>query len=213
MINVFIFYPNLNSLLFLSNSIIQVNKNIKLIGIHNSISKESISQCISLKPDIIILTNNYNKKISKTLNFDYIKIVINNNDITNPNRIFNLLKKFSLDTKFSNKLRISNLRKKIFTKLCDLKFNPNLCGTYYLLDCIIYSYENPNFSFSNTQLENFFKVLSEKYNTNPNSILWNINTTIKEMCNVTSKNFRKNYYGLEFGINYLNVIKAFSNLY
>ena len=64
-------------------------------------------------------------------------------------------------TQLLNKLDLTNYKKKILNCLISLNFNPNLCGTRYLLDCIVFSHENPYSCLNTTTLKKYFKQLKK----------------------------------------------------
>lgn len=211
MITVFIFFNDLNSLIFLSNKIAQVNNNLKLIGLDNKISKSSISQCLEMKPNIIISNKNFTKKISKKLNFEYISIEFD--DLENIEKLLNQLSNLCMNTYNYNKLQANNLRKNIHIQLQNLNFNTNLIGTTYLLDFIVLAHELPRPCINSKYTKELVSLISKKYNTSVNSIMWNIHTSIEDMYNSSNEIFRKKIYGTSSKLNYINILKTITNLY
>ncbi|MCI8291323.1 MAG: hypothetical protein HFJ25_03605 [Clostridia bacterium] len=212
MITFFIFYKDLKYATFLSSAIIQTNNNINLIGIDDKISESSIDICNKSCPHIIITDENTHKKLSKILEFKYITITISQNETLMIQKICNQVKKFTYDFSYTHKLDLYNFKKYVYNKLKDLKFNINFCGTKYLIDCIIYAHDNPRYHINQTVLKKFYKLLAKKYNTNENSINWNIHSTILDMCKSTDSEFRKNVYGIDFGITPQQIIQLFSDI-
>lgn len=210
MINIFIFYKDLNYINHLSNLILEKSGNIKLLGFDTNISDESINLCNELQPQIIITDEIFHQDLVYVLNFNYIYINIPQTDTLSTEKICNQINKFALDFKYTHKINLYNYRKNIFYKLQVLNFNANLCGTHYLLDYITYLHENPHYSISSKKL--YIKI-AEKYNVNIDSIIWNIHTCIDEMYKYTSNDFRKNIYGTTSKINLQSVIKAVADLY
>lgn len=212
MVTIFIFYFDLKSLTPFLNDIFQSN-NIKLIGFDETLSKSSIEFCNKNFPHIIIADKQTHKKLYKLLDFNYIAITIPQNLQFSTVKISNQINKFIYDSKYSHKLELLNFRKHIYSELQKSKFNTNLCGTQYLLDCIVYVHENPYHNLNNSNIKKFFNPIAQKYNTNVNSINWNIHTAIEDMCKSTSNEFRKNVYGTNFAITPQTIIRVFSNLY
>lgn len=212
MITFFIFYEDLKYATFLSNVIIQTNNNINLIGIDNKLSKSSINYCNKSCPHIIIANENTHKKLHKILEFKYIDINISQNEALVTQKISNQVKKFTYDFSFSHKLDLYNFKKYVYNRLQELKFNTAFCGTRYLIDCIIYAHEHPNCNINQIILKRFYKLLAKKYNTNINSINWNIYTSISDMYKSTNVEFRKNVYGIDFGITPQKIIQIFSDI-
>lgn len=213
MITFFIFYNNLKYATFLSNSILQTNNNTNLIGIAEKITQSSISHCNRTYPHIIISDENTHKKLQKTLKFDYISITIPQNEPLITQKICNQVNKFTCDLFFSHKLDLYNFKKYVYNIMQELKFNTTLCGTQYLLDCIVYAHENPYTNIDLNYIKSIYTPLSKKYNTTINSINWNIYTSISDMYKSTNAEFRKNIYGIDFGITPQKIIQVFSSLY
>ena len=207
MIKIFVFLNDLNSLIFLSNKIIQVNHNIKLIGFDNKLSQDSIDICIKSQPDIIICSPCFSDNLSKILDFEYIILECSN--LINTEKILNQILRISKTTKYHNKLQVLNFRQKIYYKLQNLNFNVNLVGTTYLIDLIVLMHEKPQYEFN----PNYIEIISQKYSTNNNTVIWNVHTCIEDMYNSSTQIFRKSLYGTSTKLNYLNILKTLTSLY
>ena len=100
----------------------------------------------------------------------------------------------------------SNYKKKIMNCLINLNFNPNLFGTRYILDCIVFSHENP-YSCTNTMtLKKYFKQLAIKYSSNETAISCDIRTAIVDMHESAPSNLRKHNFGNDDYITYMMII-------
>ena len=208
MITVFMFYENLEYLINLSNKFIALHLNIRLLGLDQYLSPISIRFCQSHKPNIIICGTSYNSTLEKLLNYKYYSLNIPNESQTTTTLILNQLNKLSLDTRYSHKLNMFNFKKTIYNELILLKFNPNLCGTKYLIDCIVLARENPYSQLNNLDFKKYFNKLALKYNTNTKTIIWNIRTAIDDMYKATNSNFRKDKFGNASYITYQSIINS-----
>lgn len=208
MITVFMFYENLEYLINLSNKFTALRLNIRLLGLDQYLSPISIRFCQSHKPNIIICGTSYNSTLEKLLNYKYYSLNIPNESQTTTTLILNQLNKLSLDTRYSHKLNMFNFKKTIYNELILLKFNPNLCGTKYLIDCIVLARENPYSQLNNLDFKKYFNKLALKYNTNTKTIIWNIRTAIDDMYKATNSNFRKDKFGNASYITYQSIINS-----
>lgn len=208
MITVFMFYENLEYLINLSNKFTTQHLNVRLLGLDQYPSPISIRFCQSHKPNIIICGTTYNKTLEKLLNYKYYSLNIPNESKTTMMLILNQLNTLSLDTRYSHKLNMFNFKKAIYNELISLKFNPNLCGTRYLVDCIVLARENPYSQLNNLEFRKYFNKLALKYNTNTQTIIWNIRTAINEMYKATTSSFRKLYFGNASYITYQTIINS-----
>lgn len=208
MITVFMFYENLEYLINLSNKFAALRLNIRLLGLDQYLSPISIRFCQSHKPNIIICGTSYNSTLEKLLNYKYYSLNIPNESQTTTTLILNQLNKLSLDTRYSHKLNMFNFKKTIYNELILLKFNPNLCGTKYLVDCIVLARENPYSQLNNLDFKKYFNKLALKYNTNTQTIIWNIRTAIDDMYKATNSSFRKNKFGNASYITYQSIINS-----
>ncbi len=208
MITVFMFYENLEYLINLSNKFAALHLNIRLLGLDQYLSPISIRFCQSHKPNIIICGTSYNSTLEKLLNYKYYSLNIPNESQTTTTLILNQLNKLSLDTRYSHKLNMFNFKKAIYNELILLKFNPNLCGTKYLVDCIVLARENPYSQLNNLDFKKYFNKLALKYNTNTQTIIWNIRTAIDDMYKATNSSFRKDKFGNASYITYQSIINS-----
>lgn len=208
MITVFMFYENLEYLINLSNKFAALRLNIRLLGLDQYLSPISIHFCQSHKPNIIICGTSYNSTLEKLLNYKYYSLNIPNESQTTTTLILNQLNKLSLDTRYSHKLNMFNFKKAIYNELILLKFNPNLCGTKYLVDCIVLARENPYSQLNNLDFKKYFNKLALKYNTNTQTIIWNIRTAIDDMYKATNSSFRKDKFGNASYITYQSIINS-----
>lgn len=213
MTSIFIFYDDLEYLSLLLNQILKKTSDIKILGFNQTITKDSIKTCNKIMPNIIISSSSTNKKLKKHLTFQYISINIEKNNKKNIQIICHQLKMLSSDTKYSHKLNIINLRKKIYKELIDLRFNPNMIGTYYLLDCILCSYENPYSQLTHLEIIKYYKKIALKYETDYQAVNWNIQKSIENMYKNTSKEFRKTHYKTEEYLGYSSLINYFRFLH
>ena len=208
MITVFMFYENLEYLINLSNKFVALHLNIRLLGLDQYLSPISIRFCQSHKPNIIICGTSYNSRLEKLLNYKYYSLNIPNESQTTTTLILNQLNKLSLDTRYSHKLDMFNFKKAIYNEQNLLKFNPNIYGTKYIVDCIVLDHENPYSQLNNLDFKRYFNKLALKYNTNAQTIIWNIRTAIDDMYKATNSNFRKDKFGNASYITYQSIINS-----
>lgn len=213
MVSIFIFCDKSNFIETLSSTILERYNNIKFKGTYKDISEESIKKCILSHPNVIIAEENTHKKLSSMLDFDYISITIPQIDQSGIEKICNQVNKFTLDSRYSHKLYLYNYRRYLCKKLQNLEFNTNLCGTQYLLDCLTYIHENPHYNINNSNNKNLFLLLAKKYNTNIQTINWNLHTCIEEMCKCTSSEFRRELYGIDFGLTIHTILRTLAFMY
>ena len=208
MIKIFIVYENPQIAAQLSIKLLHSNISAKIIGFTNRITKSSIDYCNSNAPNVIISKKNNQELLKKHLTFEYIHLEILDDSESSIDKAFNQLYLLSRDTKYTHKLNVINFKKQMFNNLIDLKFNPNLCGTKYLLDCIVCIKENPYSQVTNFSIMKYLKNIAMKYGTSLDAIIWNLRTTIEDMVKYTNSDFRKNIYGTEDNINYQTVISS-----
>lgn len=210
MITYFIFSTDLILANGLSDAILKSNNNAKPVGISRMISKSSISSCNTLSPNVIIATKSAHKKLSKVLTFDYYSIIIPQNSSSVTLSITNKVKKLTNDTKFSKRLDFYNFKRYTINELEKSQFNISLSGTRYLLDCIMYIYSNPYYNLNRATLKEFYLLIAHKYSISTDIVVWNMRTAINEMCKYTTRKYRTELYGADYGITALQIVKAFA---
>lgn len=210
MITYFIFSTDLILANNLSNTILKSNNNAKPVGINRMISKSSINSCNTLSPNVIIATKSVHKKLSKVLTFDYYSIIIPQNNTSVIISITNKVKKLTNNTKFSKRLDFYNFKKYTINELEKSQFNISLSGTRYLLDCIMYIYANPYYNLNKATLKRLYCLIAHKYGISTDIVIWNIRTAINEMCKYTTRKYRTDLYGSDYGITVLQIVKAFA---
>lgn len=213
MTSIFIFYDDLKYLSLLLNQILKKTPDIKILGFNQNITKDSIKICNQTMPNVIISNSCMNKKIKTSFTFQYIHLNIEASNKKNIQIICHQLKMLSSDTKYSHILNTNNLRKKIYKELIDLKFNPNMIGMYYLLDCILCYHENPYSQLTHSEIIKYYEKIALKYETTPQAVNWNIKKSIENMYKNTSKEFRKTHYKTEEYLGYSSIINYFRFLH
>lgn len=210
MITYFIFNTNLILANNLSYAILDSNNNVKSVGISRTLSKSSIQDCQNLSPHLIIATKSVHKKLSNMLDFNYYSIIIPQNEALVTLPIINKVKKLTRDTIFSEKMDLYNFKKCTISKLEKSKFNTSLTGTQYLLDCIMYIYKNPYYNLNKHTLKYLYLNIANKYKISTDIVIWNIRTAINEMCKYTTRKYRTEMYGSDYGISTLQILKTFA---
>ena len=206
MITVFILYENFE---YVNKVVTKINAecpNTVCVGTALTANKDCINFCKNEQPNVIIGSIASLKAIKKILNYEYISIQILAETIDYLKRLSNQLKNLSQNSMYSHKLDLINYKKRILNCLINLKFNPNLCGTKYLLDCIVFSHENPYSCLNTTTLKKYFKQLAIKYSSSETSISYSIKSAIDDMYKSSSPNLRKHNFGNDDYITYLMII-------
>lgn len=206
MITFFILYENFE---YVNKVVTKINAecpNAVCIGITNKVNKNSIIFCKNEQPNVIIGSGASIETINTNLNYEHISIPILTENIEIIKKISNQLKSLSQNCLYSHKLDLANYKKRIMNCLINLNFNPNLCGTRYILDCIVFSHENPYSCLNTTTLKKYFKQLAIKYSSNEAAISYNIRTAIEDMHKSAPSNLRKHNFGNDDYITYLMII-------
>lgn len=206
MITFFILYENFE---YVNKVVTKINAdcpNAVCIGITNKVNEESIIFLKSEQPHVIIGSVASLEAIKTILDYEHISIPILTENIDFIKKLSNQLKSLSQDCLYSHKLELANYKNKIMNCLINLNFNPNLCGTRYILDCIVFSHENP-YSCTNTiTLKKYFKQLAIKYSSNETAISCDIRTAIEDMHESAPSNLRKHNFGNDDYITYMMII-------
>lgn len=206
MITFFILYENFE---YVNKVVTKINAdcpNAVCIGITNKVNEESIIFLKSEQPHVIIGSVASLEAIKTILDYEHISIPILTENIDFIKKLSNQLKSLSQDCLYSHKLELANYKNKIMNCLINLNFNPNLCGTRYILDCIVFSHENP-YSCTNTMtLKKYFKQLAIKYSSNETAISCDIRTAIEDMHESAPSNLRKHNFGNDDYITYMMII-------
>ena len=206
MITFFILYENFE---YVNKVVTKINaecSNAVCIGITNKVNKNSINFCKNEQPNVIIGSVASLETIKTNLNYEHISIPILTESIEILKRISNQLKILSQDCLYSHKLDLVNYKKRIMNCLISLNFNPNLCGTKYILDCIVFSHENPYSCMNTLTLKKYFKQLAIKYSSTETAIFYSIKAAIECMNESSSSNLRKQNFGNDDYVTYLMII-------
>lgn len=206
MITVFILYENFE---YVNKVVSKINAecpNAVCVGTALTANKTCINFCKKEQPNVIIGSIASLKAIKKNLNYEYISIQVLAETVDYLKRLSNQLKNLSQNSMYSHKLDLINYKKRILNCLINLNFNPNLCGTRYLLDCIVFSHENPYSCLNTTTLKKYFKQLAIKYSSSETSISYSIKSAIEDMHKSSSPNLRKHNFGNDDYITYLMII-------
>ena len=205
MITFFLVYENFEYV----NQVVTINAdcpNAVCIGITKKVNEESIIFLKNEQPHVIIGSVASLEAIKTILDYEHISIPILTENIDFIKKLSNQLKSLSQDCLYSHKLDLANYKNKIMNCLINLNFNPNLCGTRYILDCIVFSHENP-YSCTNTMtLKKYFKQLAIKYSSNETAISCDIRTAIVDMHESAPSNLRKHNFGNDDYITYMMII-------
>lgn len=210
MVNVFFIHTNPELISHLSKALTRACTNVNIQGFESHITQETEKFCNLHRPDVIISKKNDHSSLKQVLRFEYIPFTIYDEDSIKQSilKLTCQIRKLSSNTVYSHKISILNNRKNIFNTLVKLKFNPDLCGTTYLLDCILCLRENP---YSQVTYKNITKSISNvaiKYGISVETVIWNIRVSIDEMFDCTSSDFRIKMYGTATYMNYQALIQS-----
>ena len=190
MLKILILTSDMESLKTLCNTILNRVENIQICGISTNL-EEFITLGEKLSPDIIYMNaSDYlqSKFYSKT-NLAKCKIIFCNtatNFKNSPNKLLisrnssanqtiELIKNF---VKQHDLIRVRNVVIKI---LEELNFDFKILGTTYLLETILYCYENrADYVFENLE-KNVYPQIAKKYNSDANKVKWSITRAINSM--------------------------------
>lgn len=208
MINVIAISSNPEFRLHFSRKFNRKIKNIKFVGFRNDVDEFSNKYHYRQKPNIIISTNSDDQKLKEKLKLLYIHIPLYEEG-TYPISLLNeQLKRISLNTVYTQKIIASTTYMSELHILINLKFNPYLSGTIFLLDCILALKQNPYSRVTYKFIKNHTKYISYKYCIPIRNIIDDMRESIEEMHNHTSSTFRKKIYGTNAYIDYPEIVKS-----
>ncbi len=190
MLSIFIFSKSQKYINTLITSLSSIHE-IKILGFSTNISSHSFDYCNYVQSDIIIADSDFKKYINDNIQYNYYFITISQINNLDIKKVYNIITKLILDYKIQYKLNLSNIKHSSLFKLLNSNFNNNLSGTEYLLDYMSYWYNIYHLKMQDeTFYESIIHALSEKYNINSNSIIWNINSSVSNTSqNKLSKDF------------------------
>lgn len=203
MIKILIAERNLTSSVSLANALAQEN-NFKIIYQARN-EKDTYKQYIETTPDVVILSDNIisnnNNNILNQLHahnlsqHSNIILYASARPLTGKtNKIYSIYKDCpSLDQLSNDILCIHNNNQKpncknmITNILCQLGFNLSNNGTQFLIDIVLYLYNN-NISCYN--IKDIYNILAQKHSTSYKKIKWNIENSVNSMCQYCNKDIR-----------------------
>lgn len=190
MLKLIIFNSNLNLVKNLCNLLVNEISNLQLSGIANT---ENELQLLveKVNPEIIMMTYTdfINSNYSKKLNSNILKILFYNsrkNIKNSPTKLF--LQETACKNEILESIQnfIFNyssfaLRNRIIETLESFNFDFKLIGTTYLLDSILYCYENKtDYIFENLE-KNVYPIIAKNFNTSNNNVKQSIVRTVNNM--------------------------------
>lgn len=208
------------------------NNNIKLLDVCHD-GNETLKDIYELNPDVCILDldmpyitgleildkaekENINCKfivfsgcdylINKLRNYSPIRSVI-----IKGSSFDNLLRELN---EISKEINYINIKSEIIHTLTSFYFNPSASGTKYLIDCILFCLEQPNYLRNLSKL--VYPIIAKQNFTTPNKIVWNINRSIKSMWRYTPDiKYTSKFFNLESvrKPNIKNIISTFIDIY
>lgn len=144
--------------------------------------------------------------INKLRNYSSIRSVI-----IKGSSFDNLLRELN---EISKEINYINIKSEIIHTLTSFYFNPSASGTKYLIDCILFCLEQPNYLRNLSKL--VYPIIAKQNFTTPNKIVWNINRSIKSMWRYTPDiKYTSKFFNLESvrKPNIKNIISTFIDIY
>lgn len=190
MLKILILTSDMESLKTLCNTILNRVESIQICGISTNI-EEFISLGEKLSPDIIYMnaSDYMQSKFHSKTNLAKHKIIYCNtatNFKNSPNKLLiprhsSINQMTDLIKEFVEKHDLIRLRNVVIKLLEELNFDFKILGTTYLLETILYCYENrADYVFDNLE-KNVYPQIAKKYNTTSNKVKWSITRAINSM--------------------------------
>lgn len=172
------------------NVLFNTSNNIKLLGVVDNYD-ELLEIYNNSKIDLIIISdsNINNIKLQYILKNIKIKIVFCKNTQKYRNSKYQLYLPINSDDtyfinqfkKFISRFDNRNIRERVFKILENLNFDFKLIGTNYLLDAIIYSYQNKNdYRFENLE-KHIYPYVAKLYKASNKNIKFSIIRSVNNM--------------------------------
>ncbi len=188
MINLLIADSDLNFAKKIINQIIRKDERLRLIDIASN-TQEMLDACKSDKPQLIIINTDI-INVLKLDNLDYTPNLllftdsISNNDsnqyLSKDADIMCIEKEIS---KIIFKNDSSKNKSLLLNTFGMLKFNLSRIGTKFLMESILYSYENRELLLYKNLEKNVYPEIAKRNNTTPSNVKWVIIKSINEMYN------------------------------
>lgn len=187
MLKILILTNDMESLKTLCNTILNRVEILQICGISTNL-EEFITLGEKLSPDIIYMNaSDYmqSKFYSKT-NLAKYKIIYCNTATTfknSPNKLLisrnsSANQAIELIRDFAKKHDLTRVRNIVIRLLEELHFDFKIVGTTYLLETILFCYENrADYVFENLE-KNVYPHIAKKYNSNADNVKWSITRAI-----------------------------------
>ena len=190
MIKIIFYFKNLKQVKSLCNNVINIFENLQIVGIATK-EKELYSLFKNTNANMIIYkfedVNN-----TKTLNFlnnFSTKIIFHNSMKKYENNNHTLF--LDINSNFSNiqkqlaKFILKNdepiIYQKVLEILKNLNFNFKLKGTFFLLNCITYSFLNKDKYVSENLEKNVYPKIAKQFNSSITTVKWSIIRAINDV--------------------------------
>ena len=180
MLKIIFYNPDLKQVKNICNNIINQFENLQIVGIA-TMESEINSLHKNTNADIIIYNyDSVNNRILKYLEKFKIKIIFYNNlkNLNNNNYTLYLSQKSKINSiqesikAFIIKFDEQFIYQKVFEVLKKYDLNFKLNGTFYLINCIVYSYLNKDKYVSDNLEKNVYPQIAKQFNTTISTVKW-----------------------------------------
>lgn len=180
MLKIIFYNPDLKQVKNICNNIINQFENLQIVGIA-TMESEINSLHKNTNADIIIYNyDSVNSRILKYLEKFKIKIIFYNNlkNLNNNNYTLYLSQKSKINSiqesikAFIIKFDEQFIYQKVFEVLKKYDLNFKLNGTFYLINCIVYSYLNKDKYVSDNLEKNVYPQIAKQFNTTISTVKW-----------------------------------------
>lgn len=180
MLKIIFYNPDLKQVKNICNNIINQFENLQIVGIA-TMESEINSLHKNTNADIIIYNyDSVNNRVLKYLEKFKIKIIFYNNlkNLKNNNCTLYLSQKSKINSiqesikAFIIKFDEQFIYQKVFEVLKKYNLNFKLNGTFYLINCIVYSYLNKDKYVSDNLEKNVYPQIAKQFNTTISTVKW-----------------------------------------
>ena len=190
MLKIVFYYQNLNKVKDLCNSVINLFENLQVVGIAtneqelNSLLKNTNAHIVIYNYEdinnerILNLLEEFNSKIIFHTSLKHIRNSKHTLYINSNNDYSNIQKQLS---NFIYKIDEPIIYKKAVEILKKLNFNFKLKGTFFLLNCITYSYFHKEKYVSDNLEKNVYPKIAKQFNVTLASVKWSIIRAINDV--------------------------------
>lgn len=196
---------------FITNLInnILINSNVKIIGIFSYVDQNTLEFISKYSPDLIILSASEFNSLRKSITSTYHPNIILLSENLKSRRFSNILYLSTINSpntikksiiSFINSKNVLKATQKIESIISDFNFDFSLNGTKYLIESILYSYQNKSSYVYENLEKNVYTYIAKKYKSSVYNVKWSIVRSINNMYfNNTTSSMKKvnSYFNLD----------------